>query len=246
MFRPITSKPNFPELEESILEFWKANRVFEQSIEQRSDGPLFMLYEGPPTVNASPGIHHVLSRVFKDVFPRYKAMRGYHTPRIAGWDTHGLPVELGIEEKLGFSSKTDIEEYGIGEFNRLCRESVLANIDSWNQLTERIGFWVDLDHPYITLHNTYIETCWWLIKQLWDRGFVYQGYRVTPHCPRCGTSLSSHEVALGQFLFVFVSASVFSLNKPGLLSKRWVGISIRLNGQRKSPLFWHGQPPRGR
>ncbi len=197
MFRPITSKPNFPELEESILEFWKANRIFEQSIEQRSDGPLFMLYEGPPTVNASPGIHHVLSRVFKDVFPRYKAMRGYHTPRIAGWDTHGLPVELGIEEKLGFSSKTDIEEYGIGEFNRLCRENVLANIDSWNKLTERIGFWVDLDHPYITLHNSYIETCWWLIKQLWERGLVYQGYRVTPHCPRCGTSLSSHEVALG-------------------------------------------------
>ncbi|MDD5092872.1 MAG: isoleucine--tRNA ligase [Dehalococcoidia bacterium] len=197
MFRPVSNKPNFPDLEQNILRFWREENVFRKSVKQRSDGPLYMLYDGPPTVNASPGIHHVLSRVFKDVFPRYKAMRGYYTPRIAGWDTHGLPVELGIEEALGFSSKTEIESYGIGNFNAKCREKVTGNIGLWNDLTERIGFWIDLDHPYITYNNSYIETCWWLIKQLWDKGLVYQGYRVTPHCPRCGTSLSSHEVALG-------------------------------------------------
>ncbi len=197
MFRPIDPQADFPALEERILRFWQEAQIFKKSVEQRRGGPKFIMYEGPPTVNAPPGIHHVLSRVFKDVFPRYKAMKGFYTPRIAGWDTHGLPVELGIEERLGFTSKTQIEAYGIGRFNQLCRESVTRNIGEWNKLTERIGFWVDLEHPYITFNNTFIETCWWLIKQLWDRGLVYQGYRVTPHCPRCGTSLSSHEVALG-------------------------------------------------
>jgi isoleucyl-tRNA synthetase len=197
VFRPIDSKPSFPLLEEQILKFWQKRRIFQESVEQRKGSHLFQLYEGPPTVNAAPGIHHVLSRVFKDVFPRYKAMKGYYTPRIAGWDTHGLPVELGIEAELGFSSKTEIEAYGIGKFNQKCRESVSKNIGEWNKLTERIGFWVDLENPYITYNNSFIESCWWLIKQLWDRDLIYQGYRVTPHCPRCGTSLSSHEVALG-------------------------------------------------
>ncbi len=197
MFHPVESKPGFSQLEEKILRFWKEEHIFEKSVEQRRDGPRYTLYEGPPTVNSRPGIHHVLSRVFKDVFPRYKSMRGYYTPRIAGWDTHGLPVELGIENELGFTSKTQIEEYGIGKFNARCRESVTANIGEWNRLTERIGFWVDLDHPYITYNNTFVESCWWVIRELWEKGLVYQGYRVTPHCPRCGTSLSSHEVALG-------------------------------------------------
>ena len=197
MLHLVSNKPDLPELEKRILEFWREERIFQKSIDQRASGPLYTLYEGPPTVNASPGIHHVLSRVFKDVFPRYKAMQGYRTPRNAGWDTHGLPVELGIEEELGFSSKTDIEAYGIDRFNKRCRESVSQHIGEWNDLTERIGFWIDLDHPYITFDNSYIESCWWLIKQLWDKGLIYKGYRVTPHCPRCGTSLSSHEVALG-------------------------------------------------
>ena len=197
MFQPIGNKPNLREVEELVLKFWQEQRIFEKSVEQRQNGPLFMLYEGPPTVNASPGIHHVLSRVFKDVFPRYKAMKGFYAPRIAGWDTHGLPVELGIEEELGFSSKTQIEAYGIDKFNQKCRQSVTGNIGEWKRLTERIGFWVDLDNPYITYNNTFIESCWWLVKQLWDKDLVYKGYRVTPHCPRCGTSLSSHEVALG-------------------------------------------------
>ncbi len=197
MFHPVSSKANFPQIEANILKAWKENGIFERSIEQRRGGPRFVLYEGPPTANGSPGIHHVLSRVFKDVIPRYKAMKGYYTPRIAGWDTHGLPVELEIEKELGFSGKAQIEEYGIAEFNARCRESVFRYLKEWNALTERIAFWVDLDHAYITMDNKYIESVWWAIKQMWDKGLIYQGYRVTPHCPRCGTSLSSHEVALG-------------------------------------------------
>lgn len=197
MFHPVTSKANFPQIEEKILSLWRSNNVFERSVEGRRGGRLFVLYEGPPTVNGSPGIHHVLARVFKDVIPRYKAMKGYYTPRIAGWDTHGLPVELEVERDLGFSSKAEIEEYGVERFNARCRESIFAYLKEWEAMTERIGFWLDLKHPYITMDNDYIETCWWAIKQMWDRGLVYQGYKVTPHCPRCGTSLSSHEVALG-------------------------------------------------
>jgi isoleucyl-tRNA synthetase len=197
VFYPVSSKVNFPQVEENILSLWKEKNVFERSVDSRQGGPRFVLYEGPPTANGSPGIHHVLSRVFKDIIPRYKAMKGYYTPRIAGWDTHGLPVELEVERELGFSSKTEIEEYGIDQFNARCRESVFGYLKEWDAMTERIGFWVDLEHPYITMDNKYIETVWWAIKQMWDRGLVYQGYKVTPHCPRCGTSLSSHEVALG-------------------------------------------------
>ena len=197
MFEPVQSRVNFPELEQGIIRFWQERRVFERSVEQRADGDLFILYEGPPTANASPGVHHILSRVFKDVIPRYKAMKGFRAPRKAGWDTHGLPVELSIEKELGFSSKEDIETYGVAEFNRHCRDSVFRYVEEWNQLTERIGFWVDMEKAYRTLEPSYIESCWWIIKQLWDKGLIYQGYKVTPHCPRCGTSLSSHEVALG-------------------------------------------------
>ena len=197
MFHSVSSKVNFPQVEENILNFWRSNNVFERSVVSRRGGPRFVLYEGPPTANGSPGIHHVLSRVFKDIIPRYKAMKGYYTPRIAGWDTHGLPVELEVERELGFSSKAQIEEYGVDRFNAHCRESVFGYLKEWEAMTERIAFWVDLKHPYITMDNKYIETVWWAIKQMWDKGLVYQGYKVTPHCPRCGTSLSSHEVALG-------------------------------------------------
>jgi len=184
-------------MEEAVLEYWRQNDIFARSIEGRKNAARFVFYEGPPTANGSPGIHHILSRVFKDVIPRYKAMKGYCTPRIAGWDTHGLPVELQVEKELGFSSKADIEKYGIDKFNARCRESVFRYLKEWKTMTERIAFWVDLEHPYITMENSYIESCWWAIKQMWDKGLVYKGYRVTPHCPRCGTSLSSHEVALG-------------------------------------------------
>ena len=197
MFRPVSSKVNFAQVEEAILSLWKGSDVFKRSVANRQGGSLFMLYEGPPTANGNPGIHHVLSRVFKDVIPRYKAMKGFYTPRIAGWDTHGLPVELEVEKELGFSGKKDIEDFGVAKFNARCRESVLSYLKDWDAITERIGFWIDLEHAYITMKNEYIETVWWAIKQMWDKGLIYKGYRVTPHCPRCGTSLSSHEVALG-------------------------------------------------
>jgi isoleucyl-tRNA synthetase len=197
MFRPVSSQLNLPQLEEKVLSWWQKNKIFKRSVEARQGGPRFVFYEGPPTANGSPGIHHVLARIFKDIIPRYKAMKGYYTARIAGWDTHGLPVELEVERELGFSGKTQIEEYGIDKFNARCRESVFRYLKEWEAMTERIAFWVDLEHPYITMKNEYIETAWWAIKQMWDKGLVYQGYKVTPHCPRCGTSLSSHEVALG-------------------------------------------------
>jgi len=197
MFHQVSSKVNLPQVEEKILRFWRDNNIFERSVEARRGASHFVLYEGPPTANGSPGIHHVLSRVFKDILPRYKAMKGYYTPRMAGWDTHGLPVELEVEKELGFSGKSQIEEYGIDKFNARCRESVFRYKKEWDDLTERIGFWIDLKHPYITMDNKYIETVWWTIKQMWDKGLVYKGYKTTAHCPRCGTSLSSHEVALG-------------------------------------------------
>jgi isoleucyl-tRNA synthetase len=197
MFTAVDPKVSFPELELRILEFWKAHRIFERSIEERPDDRRFVFYEGPPTANARPGIHHVEARVFKDLIPRYKTMRGYRVPRKAGWDTHGLPVELEIEKELGLKSKVEIEAYGIAAFNQRCKESVSRYVEEWTRLTERIGYWADLEHPYITWHNEYIETCWWIFKRLWDHGLVYQDYRSTPHCPRCGTSLSDHEVSQG-------------------------------------------------
>ena len=184
-------------MEENLLPFWQNKDLFNKSVEARKDGPRFTIYEGPPTANGNPGIHHILCRVYKDVIPRYKTMKGYYAPRIAGWDTHGLPVELEVEKKLGLTNKTQIEEYGIAKFNEKCKDSVNGYLVNWNKMTERIAYWCDMQHPYVTMDNNYIESVWWTIKQLWDKGLVYQGYRVTPHCPRCGTSLSSHEVAQG-------------------------------------------------
>ena len=197
MFQPVSSKVSFPEVEDRILQLWRERDVFRRTWSEREGKPLFMLYEGPPTTNGTPGMHHVLARVFKDVMPRYKTMQGYRPFRKGGWDTHGLPVEIEVEKELGFSTKREIEEYGIDRFNALCRESVMRYKSEWEELTDRVGFWIDLDDPYITFDNGYIQTGWWIIKELWDRGLVYQGYRVTPHCPRCVTSLSSHEVSLG-------------------------------------------------
>ena len=196
-FRPVDPKQSFPEMEEAIAERWKEQRVFERSMEQREGAEVWSFYEGPPTANGRPGSHHVLSRVFKDIYPRYRSMRGYRVPRKAGWDCHGLPVELEVEKQLGISSKQEIEEFGIAEFNAKCRESVFTYVEEWNRLTERIGFWIDLDDPYVTLDNDYIESVWWSLKELWKSDRLYEGHRVSPYCPRCGTTLSSHEVALG-------------------------------------------------
>jgi isoleucyl-tRNA synthetase len=197
MFKPVESRVSFPETEERTLALWKENNIFEKSVQSREGKQRFVFYEGPPFANGNPGIHHVLARVFKDVIVRHRVMKGCYVPRIAGWDTHGLPVELETEKQLGFSGKDQIEAYGVDEFNKRCRESVFKYLGEWNRLTERIAYWVDLEHAYKTMDNTYIETVWWALKQMWDKGLIYQGYRVTPHCPRCGTSLSSHEVSQG-------------------------------------------------
>jgi isoleucyl-tRNA synthetase len=195
--RPVDPSQSFPELEERVLERWRERDVFRESVRRREGAEPFVFYEGPPTANGRPGAHHVLSRVFKDVFPRYRTMRGNLVHRKAGWDCHGLPVELQVEKELGFTKKDDIERYGVAEFNAKCRESVLAYIGEWDRLTERIGFWIDTDDAYFTLDNSYIESVWWSLKQVWDQGLLYEGYKVVPYCPRDGTALSSHEVALG-------------------------------------------------
>jgi isoleucyl-tRNA synthetase len=196
-FKPVDPRQSFPELEERVLARWRERDVFDRSLANRAEAEVWSFYEGPPTANGRPGSHHVLSRVFKDVYPRYRTMRGYRVPRKAGWDCHGLPVELEVEKELGISSKQEIEEYGIAEFNARCRASVFEYVEEWNRLTERIGFWIDLDDPYVTLEDDYIESVWWSLRKLWDEGRLYEGHKVVPYCPRCGTALSSHEVALG-------------------------------------------------
>ena len=197
MFKPVSSRVNFPEVDAGMLQYWKDKDVFRRTETEREDGPLFTLFEGPPTANGSPGIHHVLARVFKDVICRYRTMKGYRVLRKGGWDTHGLPVELEVEKSLGLSTKREVEEYGIEKFNQRCRESVFHYLKEWEVLTDRIGYWVDMDDPYVTLENEYIESGWWILKELWNKGLLYRDMRGTPHCPRCVTSLSSHEVALG-------------------------------------------------
>ena len=196
-FEAVPARVSFPALEEEILERWREQEIFRRSVEERPADRLFTFYEGPPTANGTPGVHHVLARVFKDLIPRYKTMRGFRAPRKGGWDTHGLPVELEVERELGLRSKREIEEYGVAEFNRKCRESVFRYVADWERMTERIGFWIDTAEAYVTYSNAYIETAWWIFQRLWDRDLIFRDYRVTPHCPRCGTSLSSHEVALG-------------------------------------------------
>lgn len=188
---------NFPKLEEKILKFWKDKRIFEKSVERRPKAGEFVFYEGPPTANGRPGIHHVLARVFKDIICRYKTMRGFRVQRKAGWDTHGLPVELEIEKKLGLHSKSEIEKFGVEKFNKECRKSVWKYKEEWEKLTERIGFWLDMANPYVTYAREYIEAVWGILKKIWRKNLLYQDFKVVPYCPRCGTSLSSHEVALG-------------------------------------------------
>ncbi len=197
MFRPVDPKRSFPELELEVLERWRERDVFAESLRRREGAEQWVFYEGPPTANGPPGSHHVLARVFKDIYPRYKTMRGYRVERKGGWDCHGLAVEIAVEQQLGFTNKSQIEEYGIEKFNQRCRESVFAFLEDWNALTERIGFWLDLDDAYRTLDATYIESVWWALSQIYERGLLYESHRVVPYCPRCGTALSSHEVSQG-------------------------------------------------
>src|SRR3954470_15743438 len=195
--RPLPKDANFPQLEEQILERWRERDIYNESMRRREGAPPFVFYEGPPTANGRPGSHHVLARVFKEICPRYKTMQGFYSYRKGGWDCHGLPVEIAVQEQLGIESKQQIEEYGIAAFNQKCRDSVLEFLEDWTKLTERIGYWVELDDASRTLDTSYIESVWWALKQLWDKDLLYEGFKVVPYCPRDGTSLSSHEVSQG-------------------------------------------------
>src|SRR5438128_2398057 len=196
MFKPISDKVSLPDLEREILDHWKESRTFEKSMKARNTAPDYTFYEGPPTANGKPGIHHVFARTIKDLVCRYQTMRGFQVHRKAGWDTHGLPVEIEVEKKLGLKHKGEIEEYGIARFNAECRKSVFEYKDMWEDLTWRMGYWIDMEHPYITCENDYIESVWWALDRYFKEGFIYQGFKVQLYCPRCGTPLSSHEVSL--------------------------------------------------
>ncbi len=196
-FRQIPAQIDLPAMERSILEFWSKNEVFEKSISSREGGAPWTFYEGPPTANGMPGTHHIEARVFKDVFPRYQTMKGRYVTRKAGWDCHGLPVEIAVEKELGFSGKGDIEKYGISQFNDKCRDSVTRHVDAFTTMTNRMGFWVDFDQAYWTMAPEYVESVWWSLKEIWKKGLLVQDHRVAPYCPRCGTGLSDHELAQG-------------------------------------------------
>ncbi|MQA35582.1 isoleucine--tRNA ligase [Modestobacter roseus] len=196
-FRALPPQVDLPALEHEVLEQWEADKVFARSLEGSADKPQWVFYEGPPTANGRPGTHHIEARAFKDVFPRFKTMQGFHVPRRAGWDCHGLPVEIAVEQELGFAGKPDIERFGIAEFNAKCRESVERHVDAFAELTHRMGYWVDMSTAYRTMDASYIESVWWSLKQVFDKGLLVEDHRVAPYCPRCGTGLSDHEVAQG-------------------------------------------------
>ncbi len=197
MYKKVDTNLNFVDRELEVLKFWKDNHVFEESIKAREDGPTFTFYDGPPTANGKPHIGHILTRVIKDIIPRYKTMKGYKVLRKAGWDTHGLPVELEVEKLLGISGKPEIEKYGVEDFITKCKQSVWKYQNEWEKMSDRVGYWVDMENPYVTYHNNYIESVWWSLRQIWDKDLIYKGHKIVPYCPRCGTSLSSHEVAQG-------------------------------------------------
>lgn len=228
----VKEKSGRAQKEEEILKFWEENKIFDKTLEKEAPKGEFVFYEGPPTANGMPGIHHLESRSFKDAIPRYKTMRGYHVRRRAGWDTHGLPVEIEVEKELGFTGKKDIEEYGIEEFNKKCRESVMKYIDVWERFTERIGYWLDREKAYFTFDASYMETLWYIIKKVDDRGLLYKDYKVLPWCPRCGTALSSHEVADGykKIKDLAVTAKFELAIEPGTYFLAWTTTPWTLPG----------------
>ncbi len=197
MYEKVSADMNFVEREKKVEKFWEDNQIFEKSIDSRKAGPTYTFYDGPPTANGKPHIGHVLTRVIKDMIPRYRTMKGYMVPRKAGWDTHGLPVELEVEKKLGLDGKEQIEQYGLEPFIEHCKESVWKYKGMWEDFSSTVGFWADMEHPYVTYHNDFIESEWWALKQIWEKGLLYKGFKIVPYCPRCGTPLSSHEVAQG-------------------------------------------------
>ncbi|GIM29010.1 isoleucine--tRNA ligase [Clostridium polyendosporum] len=197
MYKKVDPSRSVVDMEKEIAQLWKEKDVIKKNFDLNKGGEYFTFYDGPPTANGKPHVGHILTRVMKDIIPRYKVMKGYRVLRKAGWDTHGLPVELEIEKKLGISGKPQIEEFGVEKFVKECKESVFTYVNMWEQMTEKIGFWVDMDNPYVTYHDNYIESVWWALRQMWDKGLLYKGHKIVPYCPRCGTALSSHEVAQG-------------------------------------------------
>ncbi|KAI4453496.1 soleucyl-trna synthetase [Holotrichia oblita] len=197
MYEKVSSDLNFVPRELKVMKFWEENEIFKKYLNLRPDGSVFTFYDGPPTANGKPHIGHVITRAVKDIIPRYKTMKGYKVLRKAGWDTHGLPVELEVERSLGISGKPDIEKYGVEPFIKKCKESVWKYKNEWREMSDRVGFWADMDDPYVTYYDSYIESEWWALKTIWDKGLIYKGHKVVPYCPRCGTALSSHEVAQG-------------------------------------------------
>jgi len=197
MYEKVSANLNFVEREKKVEKFWEENKIFEKSVDSRKEGETYTFYDGPPTANGKPHIGHVLTRVIKDMIPRYRTMKGYDVPRKAGWDTHGLPVELEVEKLLGLDGKDQIEQYGLEPFVRQCKESVWKYKGMWEDFSKTVGFWADMEHPYVTYENDFIESEWWALKQIWEKGLLYKGFKIVPYCPRCGTPLSSHEVAQG-------------------------------------------------
>ena len=226
MYKAVPAQIDLPAMEHDVLDLWDRESVFERSVAQAQGRPLWTFYEGPPTANGTPGAHHVEARVFKDIFPRYRTMKGYFVPRQAGWDCHGLPVELAVERELGFSGKQDIEAYGIAEFNDKCRESVLRHVDEFTAMSKRMGFWVDTQSAYWTMNPDYIESVWWSLKTIFDAGLLVQDHRVAPYCPRCGTGLSDHELAQGYETVVDPSVYVRFPIADGPLADRYPGIAL--------------------
>ena len=194
--KPFTEYKNLdlPGIGEEVLKFWNSEKIFEKSLSEREGQQDYVFYEGPPSANGMPGIHHVMARTIKDIFPRYKTMKGYRVKRKAGWDTHGLPIELGVEKELGITKEDIGKKITIEEYNAACKKAVMRYTDAWNEMTEKIGFWVDMDDPYITYEPKYMETVWWLLKQIYDKGLLYKGYTIQPYSPKAGTGLSSHEL----------------------------------------------------
>jgi isoleucyl-tRNA synthetase len=226
MYKKNDSSKSFMDIEKDILELWKEKDVIQRNFDLNEKGEYFTFYDGPPTANGKPHIGHVLTRVMKDLIPRYKVMKGYKVLRKAGWDTHGLPVELEIEKKLGISGKPGIEEYGVEKFVTECKDSVFSYVNMWREMSERVGYWIDMENPYVTYHNNYIESVWWALKQMWDKDLLYKGHKVMPYCPRCGTTLSSHEVAQGYKDVKEASAYV----------------KFKVKGEDKSILVWTTTP----
>ena len=197
VYRKVDTNLNFVDREKEVEKFWKDNKIFEKSMDSRKEGETYTFYDGPPTANGKPHIGHVLTRVIKDMIPRYRTMKGYMVPRKAGWDTHGLPVELEVEKKLGLDGKEQIEEYGMEPFIQQCKESVWKYKGMWEDFSSTVGFWADMEHPYVTYDNNFIESEWWALKEIWEKGLLYKGFKIVPYCPRCGTPLSAQEVSQG-------------------------------------------------